>query len=249
MSQMFRDNPSVPGQRIWQPSRLPAIGSMVCAIFLGLVTLVVIGLGIMAMSAKGPLHLRLAVAGMMIALVLFLGLMTQYVWRDAKGKWGGRITLDAASLRLDLPAGRSLIHKPAACHRTLSMADISSIETRVEGYGAQGMAMLQRPYRLLCRDGSSIFLFEQRALATRMADTPLRMVAQEIATAAAVSVVELPIAQGRGGVLGVWFTQAPTWDASRLTPVAEKRLMGRVRLTSILVGSAGILVIAAYLFS
>src|ERR1700689_4892790 len=47
-------------------------------------------------------------------LAAFLSGLTGYVARDLRGKWGLHVALDAHALRLDLPAGRSLIHRPPA---------------------------------------------------------------------------------------------------------------------------------------
>lgn len=249
MSSAFHDDPTMPGRRIWSPRKGPFRFSAGVAAFSAMLASAAIAAMLILPFMMRSVGDGIVVAGIMAALATPMVLMTAYVWRDAKGKRGGTILLDANSLRLDLPAGRSLIHRPPACRLTLPLNEIRSVETRQEVYGAQGGAMLQRPYRVVCRDGSAIFLFEERALATGMAGRSLQGVAAEIAAAAAVQVIDLPMAQGRGGILGAWLTQPPPWDAAAMTPQAERSMGRRVYWTGAFVGVAAILVLIASIFS
>lgn len=173
----------------------------------------------------------LAVTGCMAAL-------TVYVWRDMRGKLGGLIVLDRSSLTLRLPGGRSLIHNPPRCRETVSFSDVEAVETRLEAYGAQGMGMMQRAYCLKRRSGPPIFLFEERALGTRLTDRSLHEVAAEIASRTGVPLDDLGMVQGRGGILGAWFTKAPDWSAASLLAAKQSRLWWRVALTGVLASIA-----------
>src|SRR5208283_5215705 len=111
---------------------------------------VVLGLATAIVAALAGLVLvRQAVLGLfMTAIAGFLAALTGYVWRDLSGKWGLRLVLDEEAVTLDLPAGRSLIHRPPKQHLTIPYRDVASVETRLEAYGSLGMEMMQRTYVL-----------------------------------------------------------------------------------------------------
>ena len=140
----------------------------------------------------------------MAPMACFLAGLTGYVWRDLAGKWGPRLTLDADSVTLDLPRGRSLIHRPSAEHLTILYEDIEAIETRLEAYRTLGMAMMQRAFVLRRKNGETIFLFEDRALATPLSLPIFAQMAADLAKRAAVPLRDIGMVEGRGGVLGVW---------------------------------------------
>ncbi len=233
MSVGFEDDPSVPCRRIWRRSSWRAVGSGFGAVLLGLLTLFMLVADVFVARMPGGLPMSLftlAIAGCMAAL-------TAYVWRDMRGKLGGLIVLNRSSLTLRLP-GRSLIHNPPRCRETVPFSDVEAVETRLEAYGAQGMGMMQRTYRLKRRSGPPIFLFEERALGTRLADRSLHEVATEIASRTGVALDDLGMAQGRGGILGAWFTKAPDWSAATLPAAKQSRLWRRVTLTGVLASLA-----------
>jgi hypothetical protein len=68
-------------------------------------------------------------------------------------------TADAtrAAVTLDLPAGRSLIHRPPAQHLTIPYANIDAIDARFEAYGTLGMEMMRRAYVLHRKGGELDF--------------------------------------------------------------------------------------------
>jgi hypothetical protein len=138
-----------------------------------------------------------------------LGALTGYVWRDLRGKWGLRVILDTDAVTLDLPAGRSLIHRPPAQHSVIPYADIEAIDARFEAYGSLGMEIMQRAYVLHRRDSELIFLFEERALATSLASNLFTDIVADLAARAKVPVRELGTVEGKGGLLAVWGNARP----------------------------------------
>ena len=189
-----------------------AVFLVVCALFISLRFNWALGLFIFALAA------------LMSGLAL-------YVLRDLVGKWGLRVALAPDGVRLDLPAGRSLIHRPPAQHLTIPYADIAGLETRLEAYGTLGMEMMQRAFVLRRKSGELIFLCEERALATGFASSMFGRVVEELAARAGVQVSDLGMAEGRGGLLGVWGTHAPDWAAPALSPERQRSLWARAAMT------------------
>jgi len=168
--------------------------------------------------------------------------LTGYVARDLRGKWGLRVVLDTQSLVLDLPAGRSLIHRPAAQHTTIAYADVAAIETRLEAYGTLGMEMMQRAYVLRRKSGELIFLFEDRAIGTPFANPLFPRLAADIAARAGVPLRDLGMVEGGGGLLAVWGANAPDWAAPSLPLARQFRIWRHVAITGML--SIAVIVIA-----
>lgn len=207
-----------------------------------------IALSLFGVIACGAITLFLAVVAALVSfdqwqfglilvpLAILIGALTAYVWRDLRGKWGLRVVLDNEAVTLDLPAGRSLIHRPAAQHITLHYDEIAAVETRLEAYRSFGMAMMQRSYVLCCTNGDLIFLFEERALATGLATTLYTKAANSLADRASVPVKDLGMVEGRGGALGVWATKAPDWATPSLPQERQARLWRRAALTGMLAG-------------
>jgi hypothetical protein len=150
--------------------------------------------------------------------------LTGYVGRDLHGKWGLRVLLDDDGVKLDLPSGRSLIHRPPEQHLKVPYADIEAIETRLEAYRTFGMAMMQRAYVLRRKTSELIFLFEDRALATTFESHVFPKLAADIAARAHAPLRDLGMVEGRGGVLVVWGTHAPDWAAPSLPLALQLRL-------------------------
>jgi hypothetical protein len=166
-----------------------------------------------------------------MALAVFMGGLTGYVWRDLSGKWSYSIRLEPTAAELDLPAGRSLIHRPPSQHLSVPYADIKSVETRLEAYGNLGIAMMQRAYVLRCRNDDLIFLFEDRALATGLENQLFPDFAYDLATRAGVAVRDLGMVEGKNGFLGVWGTHAPDWAAPSLPLAQQLRLWRHAMFT------------------
>jgi hypothetical protein len=181
-------------------------------------TALMIGLAALAFTAHWLVGLLIMACGG------FMGALTGYVWRDLKGKWGLRVVFDTNAATLDLPASRSLIHRPPAQHMTIPYSDIAGIDARYEAYGSLGMEMMQRAYVLHRKGGELIFLFEERALATPLASSMFAQAVDELAARAGVSLRELGTVEGRGGLLGVWGTHAPDWPAPALPRARAMRL-------------------------
>jgi hypothetical protein len=71
------------------------------------------------------------------------------------------VVFDRDAVTLDLLATRSLIHRLPA-----QRLAVAAIEIRLKAYRSLGMAEMQRAYALRRKSGDSIFLFEDRVLAT-----------------------------------------------------------------------------------
>jgi hypothetical protein len=223
------DHPTAPQGKIWRLSSAPMVQSAIGVAILGTTTAF---LFVMAISMAGFAGWRVGIG--MLAMAAFCGLLVLYVWRDMRGKRPWRIDIEPHGVTLDLPANRSLIHRPPACKTTVPVADISAIETRLEVYKGLGGSLMQRPYRLVRKDGDDIFLFEERALDTRMATASLRPVAADIASRTGAPFKDLGMASASSGILGVWFVRAPDWNAAALPPEEAARLERGVRLTGAL---------------
>ncbi len=206
-------------------------------IFLAAVTGVMIVLAVLAFRMQWALGLFL------MACAGFLGALTGYVWRDLRGKWGLRVVLDADVVKLDLPAGRSLIHHPPAQHLVVPYADIEAIDSRLEAYGSLGMEMMQRAYVLHRKGGELIFLFEERALTTTMESSTFADLVGDLAARAGVALRDLGMVEGKGGLLGVWGTHAPDWGAPPLPRDRAMRLWRHAAATGSLAISMVVLAI------
>jgi hypothetical protein len=177
------------------------------------------------------------------AAACLVSALTGYVARDLHGKWGMRVVLDDPVLVLDLPSGRSLIHRPPTQHLKIPYADIEAIETRLEAYGSLGMEIVQRAYVLRRKNGELIFLFEDRALATGLASDMFSKLAADIAERAHVPLRDLGMVEGRGGVLAVWGTHAADWAAPSLPLALQLRLWRHAAFTGTLALSIVILAV------
>jgi hypothetical protein len=187
----------------------------------------------------------LVVALVALACACLMAALTDYVGRDLRGKWGLRVALEPNALVLDLPRGRSLIHRPPAQHLTVPYDEIEAIETRLEGYPTLGMEIVQRAYVLRRKSGDLIFLFEDRALATGFESHMFSKLAAGIAARAHVPARDLGMVEGRGGALAVWGTHAPDWAAPPLPLALQLRIWRRAALTGKL--AIGIVIFAVVL--
>jgi hypothetical protein len=226
--------------------RVPLVArslSLFGVIILALVT------GIMVATAVFAFTMSWALGLFMTACAGFLGALTGYVGRDLRGKWSLRVALDRDAVTLDLPAGRSLIHRPPAQHLTIPYADIATVDARFEAYGSLGMEMMQRAYVLHRKNGELIFLFEERALATAMKSAMFDDIVADLVARAGVSVHELGTVEGKGGLLGVWGTHAPDWAAPALPRERAMRLWRHAAATGSLAVGVTILVVVIMLIS
>jgi hypothetical protein len=145
-----------------------------------------------------------------------------------------RVELEADALVLDLPAGRSLIHRPAAQHAKVPYGDIEAIESRLEAYRTLGLTMLQRSYVLRRKNGPLIFLFEDRAIGTLLRSSIFTKIAADIAARAGAPLRNLGMVEGRGGFLAVWGAQAPDWAAAELPMARQARIWRNAQITGTL---------------
>ena len=211
--------------------------SVFATAFLILITAFMVGAAGVAFAQQWALGL------FMTAIAAFMGALAGYVWRDLRGKLGLRVVLGADAVTLDLPRGRSLIHRPAALHLTIPYADIAGIESRYEAYGSLGMEMMQRAYVLRRKSGALVFLFEERALGTGMASTMFADIVADLAARAGIAVHDLGTVEGKGGFLGVWGTQAPDWAAPAVPLARQLRLWRHAASTGTLAISLVVLVV------
>jgi hypothetical protein len=184
--------------------------SIVAVIILLTLTLVMSAFAAIIFVSNRSLGLLVAVCAGLI------GALSGYGFRDLRGKLGLRIALGKDAVTLDLPAGRSLIHRPVAQHLTIPYSDIQAIEARFEGFRSLGMANMQQAFVLRRKNNDLVFLFEERALATRFASSLFADIAKELAERAHVPIRDIGTVEGRGGLLCTWGTEAPDWAAPPL---------------------------------
>jgi hypothetical protein len=207
------------------PRLLTLFGAVVCAGASVLLT----GVALLVLFLK-----QWALVFVVAPLACFMAGLTAYVAKDLRGKRGLRVALEADSLVLDLPDGRSLIHHLPALRMKIPYADIEAIESRLEAYGSLGMEMMQRAYGLRRKNAELIFLFEDRAIGTPFESALFTKLAADIAARAGVPLRELGMVEGGGGVLGVWGTRAADWTAPALSPARQYQMWRRVAMTGAL---------------
>jgi hypothetical protein len=132
---------------------------------------------------------------------------------------------------LRLPAGRSLIHQLPAFEGVITYGDIAAIETRLEAYRSIGLAAMQRAYGLRLRNGALIILGEDRALGTNFEQLGANQLAAKLAARAEITIIDLGMVEGRGGVLMVTGAAPEAWSALSLGQSAQVRLWRRVAST------------------
>jgi hypothetical protein len=216
---------STKAPRLFRPPLSARLLSLFATVFLAFVT------ATMAVFAVLAFGMQWALGIFIMALAVFMGGLTGYVWRDLSGKWSYWVRLDASTVTLNLPAGRSLIHRPPRQHLTVPYVDIGSIETRLEAYGSFGMETMQRSYVLRRKNGDLIFLFEDRALGTGLETHFFADFASDLAARAGVESRDLGMVEGKGGFLGMWGTHAPDWAAPSLPRAQQWRLWRHAAFT------------------
>lgn len=224
--------------RVFGTPRWQRYLSLFGVVFLGATTL------FLAVFAALVLLKKIWLLGLfMLAVAAFVGALTGYVLKDLRGRWGLRIELLDDAAKLDLPAARSLVHRPKAQHLTVPYRDIEAVESRLEAFRTLGMAMMQCPYVLKLKSGGTIFLFEDRALATDLSQPIYAPIAEAIAKRANIPLRRLGMVEGDGGVLAVWGTGAPDWSAPPLPAEQQMRLWRHAAATG---SFAALVVVAAF---
>ena len=244
MPQLFKEDPSNAGGRIWRRSSWGALGpgivAVLCAIMI-LGTLVAASFMITSGDVAGVQNVGLLVGGLLIFEGV-IGALLMLVWRDMRGKFGAMIRLTDHGITLKLRAGRSLIHHTVACDEQVAWSDVIALEKRLEAYGAQGMANMQRAYRLTRRNGEPIYLFEERGIGSNLETASMEEVADEIASRGNIRFIDKGMVRGRGGFLGAWFTAPADWSAKALSASEQSTMRRRVRLTGSILGITVLLV-------
>ncbi|MCP3869618.1 MAG: hypothetical protein GY703_16305 [Gammaproteobacteria bacterium] len=227
-----------------RPPMAGRIGGAFATVWIG-------GLGIFMLGAVGVSIMddHIGVAAFLVAIAGFTFILTRYVFRDVRAKWGWCIAVGADALDLDLPDGRSLIHRLDPVHRQISYEQIEVIETRLEAYRSFGMANMHRSYALKLKTGDLIVLGEDRALGTGMASTFFANTVEQIVQHGQLGVQDLGMVEGNGGVLSVLFTSPPPWDAPSLGAKNRAALWRRVAWTGALALIAVMVVLLAATYS
>lgn len=235
-------NPTPQTPWVWTMPLGPALMSGFGAAFIAATAVMLFALAVMAARTMG-----LGMGLFLLAMTAVVALMALYVARDARGKWGGRIAIDAGRIAIDLPPGRSIVYDPPACKEDFALTDIAAVETRLVALSNLGAANMQRPYRIVKRDGSEIFLFEDRALATLLSAPPRKPIAEEIARRAGAPLNDLGMAKGSAGFLGVAFVQPPAWSDQAVPNATQMRLWRSAQLTGIIALLGVVLAFALFL--
>ena len=209
--------------------------SLFGTILIGAASLVIVGVAVVTLFMKQ----WLIGAGIAVVAALMVEL-TRYVLRDLQGKWGLRIVFNPETVELDLPANRSLIHRPPGRRLSIAYRDIASIETRLEAYASFGTANMQRAYVLRLNSGERVYLFEERALGTSLQSNYFTRAVEEIAARAQAPVEDLGMARGDNGVLGVWGTKPADWASPALSSGEQRRMWG----TAVRTGQVAFLLVA-----
>jgi hypothetical protein len=243
MTARFTDHPTEPGVRHWRRPPWRALGTaltlLLClALLAG--AIIAAGVGVAspgALDHTGSGTIARFATGFLV-FVTTMGAIAHLLWRELRGMLGTSITLRDTGVVLRLPRGRSLIHDPQAITECIPWYDVKGIETRVELYGAQGMAMMHRVHRLLRAHGEPIFLFEQRGMRSTVETESMEELAAEIAQRAGVAIHELGTVEGSGGLLGAWGATPPPWTATTVSQSRRTVLQRRVTRTASTIGAA-----------
>ena len=173
------------------------------------------------------------VAIVVLLCAAVIGSLIPLLWRDMRGKMGASIILTNAGMRLDLGAGRSATNRTSPVHELIAYTDMEAIEMRIEAYPAQRMAKMNRTFRLTRRNGPAVFLFEERGLGM-FEDGIMAPLTREIAERAQISLKELGIVEGGGGLFAAWFVRVPDWTAPAVTAARAQALWNLANRTNMI---------------
>ena len=192
------------GERLW----LAFGGAVLIASTLGLAALAIVG------------FLSSPVLGAVLGpLAVFIGLMAWLVLREVRASWSTRVSIDASTVRLTLPAVRGYAAQ-AALDSWIPLASIAAVERREEAFRSLGTTTIQRAYALLLQDGSRV---------TLGADRPMKAefflgAAVAIAAHAKAPLHDRGLVDGKAGPILAVGNRAPEWTAPGLPePLARKR--------------------------
>jgi hypothetical protein len=170
--------------------------------------------------------------GIFVALVgAFMGMLAWYVGRAAVGSARFSIAISDRGIDLQLPRMRSLMHRPLRFEGHVAWSALAGMTTRLEAYRSQGMAAVQRTWWLRGKDGSTILLFSELATGAGqgLAELAMTPLVREISTRGGLAISELPMAEGKGGLLGAWFTRPPAMDDAPMSEADQQRAVRAVR--------------------
>lgn len=218
--------------------------SMVALVAIAGPTLFIAGLAVL-LALEGKAGLGIFLSG----LAGFMAWLWLYCFRDLRGKWGWKVEISPTRLDASLPSQRSLIHHEPAVHRSFEVNDIKRIETRLEGYRTMGIGNMQRAFVMRLVSGEAIFLGEDRAVGTGLESSLVAKTAAAIREHYDVPLVDLGMAEGKGGFLAVLFAAPPDWDAPAMSVDAQAKMWRRVQFTGAVVGLAPLIVLMAIAFS
>jgi hypothetical protein len=228
-----------PPTTIRQP-RAAWLGGLFTAVLLGLLCAFMLGGAVLAMTGG-----NFAVGAVLAAVAGVMGVLFRYVLRDARAKRNWRITVGTDTLELELPRGRSLVHRLDPVRAKIRFDEIEAVETRLEAYRSFAMANMQRSYALRLKAGDTIILGEDRALGTALASDFFAGAVDRIVGQGKLPTRDLGMAEGKGGILSVLFTRPPPWDAPALGAEQQSALWRRAVLT----GQLAMFLVALVLFA
>lgn len=223
---------------VWTYPRLRAWGALITFLLLALLSVFVFAAMTWAFlqpseaddGTSNPLEL-IALLAMAVALAAWLAILLRQLFRNLRGRWRGRIAITADAVELDLACDRSLLHRTPRFVGTIPLSDVVAIETRREAYAGRWLAMVQQAWRLVRRTGEPIFLFEDRALGSRLHDGNHEAVAVEMAERAGIPIRDLGMVEGDAGFLGIVGAKAPPWDARPVSARDAENVWDKVDFT------------------
>ena len=202
------------------------LGSMVATVFIGAIALGMLIVAVLVLLNGAQLGI------LFLVVAVILGILFANLLRDTRGKTGWRIVIGTDALDLDLPLGRSLIHRLDAVHAPIRFDEIEAIETRLEAYpGLFGLTDMHRSYGLKLKTGAVIILGEDRALHTTFESSLLEGAVRQIVGRSRLELRDLGMAEGRDGLLGVLFAAPPPWDAPSLSAERQGELWAAAERT------------------
>jgi hypothetical protein len=244
-----------PANIVWRSGSGRAVFSIAVAVFLAVfaaVLLAVAGMLVAPPNAEmAGIHAggRWLFAIFLLVMGIYCAALARLIWRNARGFWKGWMTADGEGVAFHLPRDRSLMHRPPAADGQYRWSAIERLESRLEAYRSQLMAQVQRTYWLVPQAGERLLLFEDRALGTPYAIQRGEAAFQRLAAIGAVPVVETEMVEGKGGLLGAWFTAPPGKNAPGLDETGKERIWRRTVATGKVAGVAATIVLAAMAIS
>jgi hypothetical protein len=196
-----------------------------------------------------PVGGRWTFAAVLLVIGLYCAALARLVWRNSRGFWRGWMTADDEGLAFHLPRDRSLIHRPPVADGHYAWTAIDRLESRLEAYRSQFMAQVQRTFWLIPQAGERLLLFEDRALATPYAILRGEAAFEKLAAMGKVPIVEAEMVEGRGGLMGAWFTAPPGKNVAALDETRQEKMWRRTIATGKIAGYSATIVLAAMVLS